>query len=334
MHVGKSYKAFEFFSWSRRRLLTLLAISAAPVCLYAIAGLKWVTLPWAVVLLLGTTVTLVAAFKNSQTYNRNIEAQQAWSGISTSSWAWGTMCSALLPAAAAQRLVYGHIAWLTTLRFALRTPRAWETAHQKPNAEYRKRFSVLEEETSLRDELANVAAADEAEIILASSNPPSRALQLQSAHMNALYAEGALPAAAYFEMLKILRELRDQQSRSERIKNYPYPRQYAVVSALFVAIFCILLPFGMIDQFRQFEIEGEGFIKSNIVWLAVPFSVIIGWMYTSLDQVGESTSNPFEGGANDVPISQICRAIEIDLREMLGETDLPAPLAPKNGIAT
>jgi putative membrane protein len=42
-------------------------------------------------------------------------------------------------------------------------------------------------------------------------------------------------------------------------------------------------------------------------------------MYTSLAQVGESTENPFEGSANDVPISTLCAAMERDLRWMLGE---------------
>jgi putative membrane protein len=55
-------------------------------------------------------------------------------------------------------------------------------------------------------------------------------------------------------------------------------------------------------------------------------------MYTSLEQVGESTENPFEGSANDVPISQMCRAIEIDLREMIGERDTPPYLEPQNNI--
>ncbi|WP_245318292.1 MULTISPECIES: hypothetical protein [unclassified Mesorhizobium] len=52
----------------------------------------------------------------------------------------------------------------------------------------------------------------------------------------------------------------------------------------------------------------------------------------SLDQVGESSANPFEGNANDVPISQICR--DIELRAGLGEADLPKPLLPVNDIAT
>ena len=41
-----------------------------------------------------------------------------------------------------------------------------------------------------------------------------------------------------------------------------------------------------------------------------------------LGTVGE---NPFEGTANDVPISTISRGIEIDLRQMLDENDDEIP---------
>jgi putative membrane protein len=64
-------------------------------------------------------------------------------------------------------------------------------------------------------------------------------------------------------------------------------------------------------------------------WLAVPFSVLIAWMYLALDQVGESTENPFEGSANDVPITWLSRTVEQELRALLG---LPAgPLAAPDG---
>ena len=69
-----------------------------------------------------------------------------------------------------------------------------------------------------------------------------------------------------------------------------------------------------------------------IIWLTVPFSVLIGWVFLVLEQIGESTENPFEGNPNDVPITQISRNIEIDLREMLGETDVPPALQPVNNI--
>lgn len=68
------------------------------------------------------------------------------------------------------------------------------------------------------------------------------------------------------------------------------------------------------------------------VWLTIPFSVIVTWLFLALEKVGESTENPFEGNANDVPITALSRTIEIDLRQLLGEQQVPAPLAPVNAI--
>lgn len=59
-----------------------------------------------------------------------------------------------------------------------------------------------------------------------------------------------------------------------------------------------------------------------MIWLIIPFSFLISWLYSSIAQVGENTENPFEGGANDVPISQISFQLEAELREMLGEVNL------------
>jgi ion channel-forming bestrophin family protein len=133
-------------------------------------------------------------------------------------------------------------------------------------------------------------------------------------------------------MQRSLREFFIQQGRSERIKDFPYPRQFAVISAIFVRLFCLLLPFGLLREFDKLNEGVEGLMSGRMVWLVIPFSVLISWMFTSLDRVGESTESPFEGNANDAPISQMCRAVEIDLREMLGETDLPRPLQPQNNI--
>ncbi len=62
-------------------------------------------------------------------------------------------------------------------------------------------------------------------------------------------------------------------------------------------------------------------MHGNMIWLVVPFSVVVSWMYTSLEHVGCRTENPFEGGANDVPISMLCRLVEHDLKEILGDVD-------------
>lgn len=81
----------------------------------------------------------------------------------------------------------------------------------------------------------------------------------------------------------------------------------------------MLFPFGLLQKFDKLNDMISGPMRGNMVWLAIPFSVIVSWMYTSLAQVGESTENPFEGSANDVPISTLCAALERDPRLMLGE---------------
>ena len=157
-------------------------------------------------------------------------------------------------------------------------------------------------------------------------------MALQSKTINELYANQEVVVLQLAEMQRTIKELFIQQSRSERIKDFPYPRQFATINSMFVKLFSFLLPFGMLNEFDGLNQGVEGILKGNMIWFVIPFSALISWVYISLEQVGESTENPFEGGANDVPITELTRLIEIDLREMLGETDLPFPLEPEHNI--
>jgi putative membrane protein len=109
-------------------------------------------------------------------------------------------------------------------------------------------------------------------------------------------------------------------------------RQYATINTFFVWVFAALLPFCLVREFDRLNDSVSGLLHGHMAWLTIPFSVLVAWMYVSLDQVGESTENPFEGNANDVPTAQICRTIEIELKEMLREADLPPPLQARNQI--
>ena len=47
-----------------------------------------------------------------------------------------------------------------------------------------------------------------------------------------------------------------------------------------------------------------------------------------MEMIGEYSENPFEGLYNDIPITSMATGIEIDIRQMLDETDLPEPIQP------
>jgi ion channel-forming bestrophin family protein len=333
MHAGKSYKFSEFILWTRRNIYWLLVIGIAPTLLYEVANLKWLAIPWTVVALLGTATAFIVGFKNTQTYNRTWEARQIWGAILNSSRSWGTMCRDFINnTEKTKELVYRHFAWLTALRYQMRDSRVWETASKVYNKEYQQFYSIPEKETPLEDELLKYITADELEYILTTKNRAVQLMSLQSKTTKALFANKEIDNYQFVEMQKMIKDFFDQQGRSERIKNFPYPRQFATINSFFIKLFCFMLPFGMLKEFDKLNESVDGFMKGNMTWLVIPFSVLISWVYTSLEQVGESTENPFEGSANDVPISQMSRTIEIDLREMLGETDLPPALQPKNNI--
>jgi putative membrane protein len=335
MRTGKPYTLPEFIVWTRRTIYVLVALAAVPAILYRFAGFTWLTIPWSVILLLGTTVSLSAGFKMLQTYNRMQDAQQAWASIVSSSRIWGALCRDLIAdRERARELVYRHLAWLAALRHRLRRVMAWETLNEASNAEYLRRYHVREREESLEAELARYVDPDDAAEILSARSSALEALGRQSRETRRLFAEGTLTPAAFADLQKVLRELQEEQGRTERIKDFPYPRQHAFINTLFVRIFCVLLPFGVMGEFARLDGVVDGWAKGNMIWLGVPLCVLISWMYASLDRVGESTENPFEGGANDVPITAICREIEGDLRAMLGEVEIQYVAAAEAEIAT
>jgi len=333
MHSGKSYKLSEFLLWTRRNIYITLIIGIVPVVLYQVLGLKFIAIPWTVVALLGTATAFIVGFKNTQTYNRTWEARQIWGAILNSSRAFGTMSRDFINnPEKTKELVYRHFAWLTALRYTMRDSRVWETTTKAYNTEYKAFYEIPEKQTPLETELAKYISENELKYILTTKNRAAQLMSLQSKTTKELFANKEIDSYQFVEMQKAIKDFYDQQGRSERIKNFPYPRQFATINSFFIKLFCILLPFGMLKEFDKLNDGITGIMQGNMVWLVIPFSVLISWVYTSLEQVGESTENPFEGSANDVPISQMSRTIEIDMREMLGETDLPPALQPKNNI--
>lgn len=333
MHVGKSYRLKEFLVWTRRNTYSLFILGLIPVVLHEVCGLKWLTIPWPVVALLGTATAFTVGFKNAQTYNRAAEGQRIWTDILSLSRFWGIISLDFLnDAGRSKELIYRHLAWLAALRYYLREDRVWESVDKKHNQEYRQFFHIPERSTPLESELKQYLPAHELEIILASKNKASAILGLQSKTIRGLNERGEVVAPQYAELQRMVKDFYIMQGKGEQLKDSPYPRQYAVINSIFVWTFCFMLPFGLVRDFDNLNEMVTEPLQGYMAWLTVPFSMLISWMYISLEQVGESTENPFEGSANDVPISQMSQQLNIELREMLGESDLPEDFKPQNNI--
>ena len=337
MHAGRRFTLREVLWWTRRDIYWFLFLSIIPTVLYVFLGWTWLTIPWVPIALIGTAVAFVTGFKNNASYDRLWEARQIYGAIVNTSRAWGFMVLDFVSAKHATvavneaelkkvhaRLIHRHLAWLHALRFQLRQPKAWEHMIKVYNREYRKWYQVDEVENKLDDALTGLVLPEEKTLVLSRSNSATQLLALQSKDLRELLDEGLIEDFRHMELEKLLVDLVAQQGKCERIKNFPYPRQFATLNLMFTKLFITLVPFGMLGEFAKL---GDGFI-----WLTIPFSALVAWVFNMMEKIGESTENPFEGGANDVPITAITRTIEIDLREMLGEKDVPPALKPQNNI--
>ena len=115
-----------------------------------------------------------------------------------------------------------------------------------------------------------------------------------------------------------LTSLTDIQGACERIKSTPIPYSYTVLMHRIVAIYCTLLPFGLMDTIR---------------W-ATPFVVLaISYCFLGLDAIGDELEQPFGMDINDLPLKGISRTIERNLRERLGEK-IPPPVSAERGVIT
>ena len=73
-------------------------------------------------------------------------------------------------------------------------------------------------------------------------------------------------------------------------------------------------------------------VDTDLIPLVIPFSVLISFVFVILKKLGTNIEDPFVNGPQDTPMTALCRTIEIDLREMLGETQLPKPIKQEKGV--
>ncbi len=314
----------------------MLLLSVIPTALFYFPGWTWIAIPWVPVALIGTATAFISGFKNTQTYNRTWEARQIYGAIINNSRSFGIMVRDFIRTDdnaqdkdLHREIIYRHFAWLTAMRFQLRETKSWENVKTKSyNQEYLKYYKVPEWESSLEEELKPFLSDTERQYILSSKNRATQLIAQQSSRLKNLNEQSIITDYNYVALESQLKEFYDQQGKCERIKNFPYPRQFSSINLYFTNALCFLIPLGFIGELSKLMVkQGDWFI-----WLTIPLSILVGWIFLVLEQIGESTENPFEGSANDIPITQISRNIEIDLREILGEKDLPPAIQPQNNI--
>jgi ion channel-forming bestrophin family protein len=338
MHLGRKYKLSEYIDWTRREIGYLFAWSLFVTLLLELLPSHFLAIPAPLMAVVGTAVAIVLAFKNQQCHARINEALAIWGQINSASMILANkLKSAMRSLDAAQSNVhltdmfYRHFAWLTALRFFLRERKAWENTFEPGNAKYLAALPTPESQSVLKDELAKYFSKAELEKVLAHrGDKESLILQGQYAAIGDLHVKNIINPNIFVALTGAVDELVRFQGAVKRIKSYPYARNYYSIALILVMAFVAIVPFGLFPY--AVDLGKSVGLEHWTVWLNVPFSVFVGWIFTTLEKVGENSSNPFEGGPNDVPISFMARRIEIEMRTMLGEQTELKPIEAKYNI--
>jgi ion channel-forming bestrophin family protein len=285
-----------------RPLLILVLYDVAVVVAYQVRHWEWVALPHIPLALFGSAIGVILGFRNQSSYGRWWEARILWGSVVNNSRSWARqVLTSMLPSKSGEdaelketqhRMVYLQIAYVHALRQHLRKLEPWDDLAP---------FMDERELNSLRNE----------------KNVPLAIQEMMGDLLRECLMRGWIDRMQWRALDESLNDLADAQGGAERIKNTPMPKQYDYFPQLFVQIYCILLPLALV---------------ANMGWFTPLGSTLVGFIFLALDKIGRDLEDPFENTIYDVPLTSITKTIEVNLRQLLGETELPPATAPIDGV--
>lgn len=243
----------------------------------------------------GTVLALFLGFRDNSAYQRWWEGRVLWGAMINASRNIAREARNFLPEGEAhdmrRSIVLRQVAYVNALRTQLR--------RQTPD-----------------EEVLRFLSKGEAEPALARTNVANGLLDGTGRRINDAMKKGWIDTIQQARMESTLVDIANAQGGMERLKNTPLPNQFRFFPTFFTHLFCVLLPIGLVET----------------LGIATPLgSTIAGLMFLAALQIGDDLVDPFANTVHDMPLTAMCRTIEIDLLQAIGEEPQP-PLQPVKGV--
>ena len=238
-------------------------------------------------------LAIFLGFRINASYDRYWEARKQWGSILVETRNLARQALTLIgPGRETRPFVLGLIGFASTLRNQLRNqPLAAETAGLLPEA--------------LRAQLQDARSA------------PTLVLLWLGQWLRECRETGVLEPLLSHKMEDSLNGLSAALGSCERIANTPLPFTYSVILHRSAYIYCMLLPFGLVDD----------------IGLMTPLVVsFVSYTFFALEALSDEIEEPFGVAANDLALNAMVAGIDASLREMLGETPPAAPQPDANFV--
>ncbi len=296
MIIAERGSVYRLLLWQWRSVLafglvgTIVTVSHQ----FEVLRFKLPPLPLAVV---GGALGIFVSFRTNNAYARWWEGRQQWGKLINSSRHFALQTLTYIKSIddvdlleIQREIVLRHIAYVHALR-----------AH-------------LRKQNVLADEHVERMLSDSTRRFLArEKNIPFAILHEQFAQLEELSTRGAIDPYRLQGFDRLINDFLDVQGACERIKNTPIPRSYGFIGERLIWAYACLLPFAIVD---------------DMSWLTIPANVLVCIAFALIGEAGRVLEDPFNMFWNCVPMSALSTTIEINLRQRLGDTDLPEDPKP------
>jgi putative membrane protein len=255
-------------------------------------GIKEVAVPLAAISIIGAGLAFFLAFRNNSAYDRWWEARKIWGGIVNISRTFAGYVSNFpkdISQEDKERIIRRHLAWMNALRIQLREQNKW-------------------------DEVYHWLDNDEAITYKDKVNKATQINHKQIGEITALKREGQLDIFEHQMLADCVRQMFELQGKAERIKKTTFPFFYTYFTRMFLWVFILLLPLGLVPVMG---------------WESLPITIVTSFIFFILERTGTATMVPLDRNTSGTPMSGLCRVIEIDILQQVGANNIPEPYQTK-----
>ena len=279
--------------------------------------------------LIGLALSIFLGFRNNTSYDRFWEGRKLWGSMVNTTRSITRQILTLvgpIPEEFDGRLTDGHRSpykgELPSPEARVTNPDVGELLEFHKEMVHRVAAYVHCFRMHLRDEqdlseLRRLISDAEVDALATESNRPVAILQTLGERFRDAWERGWIHPMHLPVLEQSLSAMTDIQGGCERIKSTPIPFSYTALIHRIVALYCFGLPFGLVNTIEEF---------TPVVVM------IISYAFFGLDAVGDEIEDPFGTDFNDLPLSTLSTMIEVNIRQRIGDEDLPKIPTPVNEI--
>ena len=248
-------------------------------------------IPLGIPAFLGTSISVIISFKLSQSYDRWWEARKIWGSIVNDSRTLVLQLQSFLAKGCdkeIRKICFRHIGWCFSLGQSLRG------------------------QTGLEN-MERYLSPEDIAVISRHRNKPLAILQLNAHHIAELRTGDKMDIRSHIHISNTLTNFSNAMGMAERIKNTVFPVTYRLFLRSFIYVFVITLSISLAETIGYFEI---------LVLLMVSCSFFL------LEKSASLLQDPFSNRPTDTPVTSISTTIEINIKQLLNETEIPEPAQP------